>query len=100
MLSPEQLKQIEAAREKIADEMWCLVFPNRTCSFRQLQKTVRDEWKTKARRLLSLPELAILDSDQNLPQRGINVCANCWITSQQDMLSANFKRIIPKEKME
>lgn len=38
--------------------------------------------------------------DQSLPDRGINVCANCWIQTQQDMLKSDkgcvWVKVIPK----
>ena len=37
------------------------------------------------RAILSDPSICKIEVDAELPPRGINVCANCWITTQKDM---------------
>ena len=34
--------------------------------------------------------LAIVDDKAELPQRGINTCANCWIQTQENMVQAGY----------
>ena len=60
-----------------------------------------------AKQILSHPDLALIDGEKgrNTPQRGTHVCANCWISTQNDMLIAGFEKVIPlastiKEKLE
>lgn len=52
---------------------------------KQIQKTLAD------------PDIMVRSENQELPKRGINVCANCWITTQQDMLKDGWIKCEPKE---
>jgi hypothetical protein len=89
MLNKEQLAQIEAVREKIEN-----VILDWKCGA-QINSSL-------ANQILSLPEIAILDTDQNLPEtpKFIHYMSDgSYYLAQKSMLSAHFQKTISKEKM-
>ena len=65
----------------------------------QINKIPQDGYKYSkdcAIQILSHPDLTLIDrgSGRNTPPRGSTVCANCWISTQNDMLTAGFEKVI------
>ena len=57
-------QQVEKLVEWVANEIWCLAYPNRT--LRQMQKSVRDQYRKTANKILSHPDLALIDREKEM----------------------------------
>jgi hypothetical protein len=69
----------------------------------KLSNSSQEHYRNKARQLLADMKgdkigLAVVKWEAEVPKRAGCVCANCWITTQNDMLNAGFVKEVKADE--
>jgi len=87
------MNKVEELVEWVANEIWATIHPSRTCTLRQAGKDTMSAYYKVAKQILSHPDLALIDRENDLPEVAYH--SSNWCLIPRRFIKSHIEVVIP-----